>query len=86
MTKEAIAEIIERLELLKVQIERDYDIGYQDDLNEAIIALRKGIPVKPIENPRGTGEYMCGNCEAFWLKREMRYCPCCGQRINWSGI
>ena len=30
--------------------------------------------------------YLCPNCEIFLPREYMRFCDCCGQRLDWDAV
>lgn len=59
---------------------------YDELLKVSAEALRKQIP-KPFENEKGVRHmyYKCGDCKSLLVVGHDRYCPRCGQRVDWNG-
>lgn len=56
---------------------------YEEAIQQGISALEKQVAKKPsIVN----GQYECGNCEEPIPRWDTRYCPRCGQKLDWSEI
>ena len=83
-----LKEAIKTLELAKAEVEWNYPMDYAVAIDEAIKAMEKQIPKKPVSKYKyRDGENVCPSCETenrcrivmFWEK----FCPDCGQAINW---
>ena len=83
-----LKEVIKTLELAKAEVEWNYPMDYAVAIDEAIKAMEKQIPKKPVSKYKyRDGENVCPSCETenrcrivmFWEK----FCPDCGQAINW---
>ena len=66
----------------------DTCMGENKTCAEAVVihVLKKRIPQKPYES-EGSDEYNCPVCGATYAllyDGEMRYCPDCGQALDWS--
>lgn len=56
-----------------------------DDLAEAVKALEKQIPRKPIEDGYFDRPCVCPECgQEFGFNSGFKYCENCGQAIDWS--
>ena len=82
-------EVIKTLEVAKAEVEWNYPMDYAVAIDEAIKAVDKQIPKKPVSKYKyRDGENVCPSCETenrcrivmFWEK----FCPDCGQRILWE--
>ena len=83
-----LKEVIKTLELAKAEVEWNYPMDYAVAIDEAIKAMEKQIPKKPVSKYKyRDGENVCPSCETenrcrivmFWEK----FCPDCGQAIDW---
>lgn len=84
-----LKEVIKTLELAKAEVEWNYPMDYAVAIDEAIEAIDKQIPKKPVSKYKyRDGENVCPSCETenrcrivmFWEK----FCPDCGQAIDWE--
>ena len=82
-------EVIKTLEVAKAEVEWNYPMDYAVAIDEAIKAMEKQIPKKPVSKYKyRDGENVCPSCETenrcrivmFWEK----FCPDCGQAIGWE--
>ena len=80
----------EAIEIIKVaiaEVEWNYPMDYTVAFEEAIMALEKQIPKKPVDDPEN-GWFECPNCGATLLYYfhlfKIDYCDECGQRLDWS--
>ena len=73
------------IEIIKVaiaEVEWNYPMDYTVAFEEAIMALEKQVPKKPIK-------LTCPTCgfdkidNSWWV---FTYCPKCGQLLDWEGI
>ena len=86
---------IEVLEMLPDNIpdevkDDDFCEEYERALNRFRFEIRKRLPVTPKvvkAVSRGYGDqYTCGGC-GFGIRRDIyKFCPHCGQRIDWRAI
>ena len=53
-------------------------------LDVAIKALKKQIPMKLDIETRADGDCVCGDCFEPIPRWDTKYCPECGQKIDWS--
>ena len=81
----------EAIEIIKVaiaEVEWEYPMDYTVAFEEAIEALQKQIPKKPVDNPEN-GWFECPNCGlivwVYYGTGETHHCDC-GQRLDWEGI
>ena len=81
----------EAIEIIKVaiaEVEWNYPMDYTVAFEEAIEALEKQIPKKPVDNPED-GWFECPNCGlivwVYYGTGETHHCDC-GQRLDWEGI
>lgn len=51
-----------------------------DDLQELV---NRNEPKKPLREPK-MGHRRCPVCGLLWIIPEMKYCPDCGQKLDWS--
>ena len=56
----------------------------KDGLEMAIEALEKQVPMKLDSEAKARGEYFCNNCYEPIPRWDTRYCPYCGQKIDWE--
>ena len=47
-------------------------------------ALDKQVPMKLDSEAKARGEYFCNNCYEPIPRWDTRYCPYCGQKIDWN--
>lgn len=81
----SIEELIQRLK------EPDYQYYgcelSKDEADLAISALEKQISKKPIEQELREHDYVrigkCSVCCEWWITEFHKYCPKCGQAIDW---
>ena len=82
-------EVIKTLEIAKAEVEWNSPMDYAVAIDEAIKAMEKQIPKKPVSKYKyRDGENVCPSCETenrcrivmFWEK----FCPDCGQAIDWE--
>ena len=94
-------EAIKTIEVAIAEVEWNYPMDYAIAFENAISALEKQIPkkptphiVQPVEAPikigcgrwrKGTTVYECPNCKE-WVSKVYKYCPDCGQALNFNGI
>lgn len=85
-----LKEVIKTLELAKAEVEWNYPMDYAVAMDEAIKAVEKQIPKKPVFN---SGSFhFCPTCidenktvsYDFLLDRGEVYCRRCGQKILWE--
>ena len=81
----------EAIEIIKVaiaEVEWEYPMDYTVAFEEAIEALQKQIPKKPVDNPEN-GWFECPNCGlivwVYYGTGETHHCDC-GQALDWEGI
>ena len=82
-------EAIDTIKIAIAEVEWEYPMDYAVAFEEAIKALEKQIPKKPIITDFFDSG-CCPNCERCisWIKNEyfdFDNCPYCGQAIDWSG-
>ena len=84
-----LKEVIKTLELAKAEVGWDYPMDYAVAIDEAIKAMEKQIPKKPVSKYKyRDGENVCPSCETenhcrivmSWEK----FCPDCGQAIDFG--
>lgn len=46
------------------------------------LALKRYEPMKPKYEKDGTRS--CPSCNANWLTPNLKFCPDCGQKLDWS--
>lgn len=92
MTNEKIVEVINNLYYLISEDCTDTQMDYSEDIEIAISALEKDVPLKTITSlDARNDEYeacpVCGKpLTEIWKFDEYKpkYCHNCGQRIDWS--
>ena len=79
------------IKIIKVaiaEVEWNYPMDYTVAFEEAIKALEKQIPKKPVDNPEN-GWFECPNCGlivwVYYGTGETHHCDC-GQALDWEGI
>ena len=81
-------EAIKTIKVALAEVEWDYPMDYTVAFEEAIEALEKQIPKKPVDNPED-GWFECPNCGlivwVYYGTGETHHCDC-GQRLAWEGI
>lgn len=80
-------EAIETIKVAIAEVEWEYPMDYAVAFEEAINALEKQIPKKPIDNiEREWFECpICGRVIVTYYAGKRHHCKC-GQRIDWEGI
>ena len=80
-------EAIEIIKIAIAEVEWDYPIDYTVAFEEAIKALEKQIPKKPIDNiEREWFECpTCGRIIVTYHAGKRHHCEC-GQALDWEGI
>lgn len=87
-------EAIETINIAMAEVEWDYPMDYAVAFEMAIDALEKHIPKKPIKTKIATLNkspeaiswetiHCCPRCESN-LAPQYKYCPQCGQEIEWE--
>lgn len=81
-------EIIDTMKIAIAEVEWNYPLDYAIAFEEAIKALEKHIPKKPIkakEHIRYSIRYICPACrKTFSGTGIASYCYRCGQALDWS--
>ena len=81
-------EAIKTIKIALAEVEWNYPMDYTVAFEEAIKALQKQIPKKPVDNPEN-GWFECPNCGlivwVYYGTGETHHCDC-GQRLDWEGI
>ena len=81
-------EAIKTIKVALAEVEWDYPMDYTVAFEEAIEALEKQIPKKPVDNPED-GWFECPNCGlivwVYYGTGETHHCDC-GQRLDWEEI
>ena len=54
------------------------------DMDNAIKALDKQIPQKPLEETKFYGNGKCPSCGAVFMDKSTNYCGNCGQALDWE--
>ena len=79
-------EAIETIKIAIAEVEWNYPMDYTVAFEEAIMALQKQMPKKPVVSEDVT----CPNCSATLIycfhTSEIACCDKCGQRLDWEGI
>ena len=83
-----IKEIIDNLKYMMSGQCTDSQFDFQDEVNFAIKALEKEVPIKAIKttDPYAGDEIMiCCECSSVVQDGEWsaKYCPNCGKKIKW---
>ena len=77
-------EAIKTIKVALAEVEWDYPMDYTVAFEEAIMALEKQIPKKPVVSEDVT----CPNCSATLIycfhTSEIDCCDKCGQRLDWG--
>ena len=84
-----LKEVIKTLEIAKAEVEWNYPMDYAVAIDEAIEAVGKQIPKKPVSKYKyRDGENVCPSCETENRCRIVmsweKFCPDCGQAIGWE--
>ena len=81
-------EAIKTIKIALAEVEWNYPMDYTVAFEEAIKALEKQIPKKPVDNPEN-GWFECPNCGlivwVYYGTGETHHCDC-GQRLDWEEI
>ena len=81
-------EAIKTIKIALAEVEWNYPMDYTVAFEEAIKALEKQIPKKPVDNPEN-GWFECPNCGlivwVYYGTGETHHCDC-GQALDWEGI
>ena len=82
-------EVVKTLEIAKAEVEWNYPMDYAVAIDEAIKAVDKQIPKKPVSKYKyRDGENVCPSCETENRCRIVmsweKFCPDCGQAIGWE--
>ena len=83
-----LKEVIKTLELAKAEVEWNYPMDYDVAIDEAIKAIDKQIPKKPIGDLHSVPHYRCPTCKCTVSMYNTQYdsfCKYCGQAIDWIG-
>ena len=79
-------EAIEIIKIAIAEVEWNYPMDYTVAFEEAIKALEKQMPRKPVVSE----DVICPNCSATLIycfhTSEIDCCDKCGQRLDWEGI
>lgn len=81
------AEAIETIKTAIAEVGWNYPMDYTVAFEEAIMALEKQIPKKPIKSDneiRYCEVWKCPSCGFEWSSRVVDFCYKCGQHIDWS--
>lgn len=79
-------EVIRTLEVAKAEVEWNYPMDYAVAIDEAIKAVDKQIPKKPIGDLHSVPHYRCPTCKCTVSMYNTQYdsfCKYCGQAIDW---
>lgn len=90
-----IENVIENLKYLISEDCTEAQQDYKEEIKMAIVALEKDELTKPLRNYGNKYQYCCPRCGFMFCHKEedfklihnykmYRYCPDCGQRIDWS--
>ena len=80
-----LKEVIKTLELAKAEVEWDYPMDYAVAIDEAIEAVGKQIPKKPIRDSHSVLRYRCPTCKGTLSMYHTSFCKYCGQAIDLIG-
>ena len=80
-----LKEVIKTLELAKAEVEWNYPMDYAVAIDEAIKAIDKQIPKKPIRDSHSVLRYRCPTCKGTLSMYHTSFCKCCGQAIDLIG-
>lgn len=88
MTYTEAAESIKKYICCEKPIQRHCQDSCLDEIENcpyslAIEAMEKQIPKKPNDYYKGSADKKCAVCGTLVFERD-RYCPRCGQAIDWS--
>lgn len=65
-----------------------YEDGYDDLARQSYltlkVAIRRNEPMKVDLTTECDWFYKCPNCGGYNIMERSRYCPDCGQRLDWS--
>ena len=79
-------EAIKTIKIALAEVEWNYPMDYTVAFEEAIKALEKQMPRKPVVSE----DVICPNCSATLIycfhTSEIDCCDKCGQRLDWEGI
>ena len=79
-------EAIKTIKIAIAEVEWNYPMDYTVAFEEAIMALEKQLPKKPVVSE----DVICPNCSATLIycfhTSEIDCCDRCGQRLDWEGI
>ena len=79
-------EAIKTIKIALAEVEWNYPMDYTVAFEEAMMALAKQIPKKPVVSE----DVICPNCSATLIyclhTSEIDCCDKCGQRLDWEGI
>ena len=79
-------EAIETIKIAIAEVEWNYPMDYTVAFEEAIMALEKQIPKKPVDNPEN-GWFECPNCGlivwVYYGTGEKHHCEC-GQALDYD--
>ena len=82
-------EAIETIKVAIAEVEWDYPMDYLVAFEDAIKALEKQMPRKPVVSDDGW-QISCPNCSATLIyclhTSKIDCCDKCGQRLDWEGI
>lgn len=75
------------IEKLKA-VSRMFDEVPTGAIADSIQALEKQIAKKPIDQENRERDHVrigkCKSCEKWWVSQFEKYCPGCGQALDWS--
>ena len=81
-------EVIDIMKIAIAEVEWNYPLDYAIAFEEAIKALKKQIPKKPIGDLHSVPHYRCPLCKSGVKSYEdssvYPYCHHCGQALDWS--
>lgn len=80
-------EVIDIMKIAIAEVEWNYPLDYAIAFEEAIKALEKQIPKKPIPNSHdmfGIKCCICPVCSCHVYSTSNNFCQRCGQALDWS--
>lgn len=58
------------------------------NVDQGLIGLNKQIPKKPIQQGYRDSDHEkignCWTCKGWWMTKYYKYCPNCGQKLDWE--
>ena len=69
------------------EVERNLQYSCSDAIDTLYELVCKATPMKPVIGKKFTYYLRCPNCNEFAEEDgggRYEYCPCCGQKLDWS--